>query len=101
MPVQKAFCLPFWRRRIKTRIFVPHFAIKIMYISASKGGVQKKFPLRIWETMQQTGGHGWIIAPPEAAATPEPPAKVEAAQEAPSNTAPVQKKKKANNEIPN
>jgi hypothetical protein len=72
-----------------------------MYISASKGGVKKKFALPIWELMQQTGGHGWVIAPPEAAATPEPPAKVEAAPEAPSNTAPVQKKKKANNEIPN
>lgn len=71
-----------------------------MYISASKGGVQKKFPLNIWELMQQTGGHGWVIAPPEAAA-PDPPKKVETVPEATSDAAPVQKKKKANNEIPN
>lgn len=71
-----------------------------MYISASKGGVQKKFPLQIWGLMQQTGRHGWVIAPPEATA-PEAPAKGEAMPGDTSRTAPVQKKKKASNEIPN
>jgi hypothetical protein len=36
-----------------------------MYISASKGGVQKKFPIMVWELLQQSGGQGWKVAPPE------------------------------------
>lgn len=36
-----------------------------MHIIASKNGQTKKFTLQVWELLQQSGGQGWKVAPPE------------------------------------